>query len=50
MEGFGKEGNGMIRTGAFCLMIAFVLLFVIVVAPVAAAEKTFDLKIPGCTA
>jgi hypothetical protein len=49
MDCFGEGGNGMIRIRAFCLMIAFVLFFVFA-APVAAAEKTFELKIPGCTA
>ena len=49
MDCFGKGGNEMIMVRAFGLIIAFVLFFVIA-APVAAAEKTFDLKIPGCTA
>jgi hypothetical protein len=49
MECFGKGGNGMIRIRAFGLIIAFVM-FLAIAAPAAAAEKSFDLKIPGCTA
>jgi hypothetical protein len=39
----------MIRIRALGLMMAVVLLLVMA-APVAAAERTVDLKIPGCTA
>jgi hypothetical protein len=43
------EEYRMIRGKALGLMVAFVLFFAMA-APVAAAERSFDLKIPGCTA
>ena len=48
-EIFTEGGNGMIGKKAFGLIFVLALL-VALALPASAAEKTFQLHIPGCTA